>query len=127
MPERMPTQLEILQGAMINTYLAATKLPAFKSQPYFVAGAMQQSFDWLWENNGKLSSGERLVFYVAKELWTWDPQIKIFDVCNNLSLDLIDLTFSLYKAWNGGELACIKWITENDGQQWLKPLIQIKE
>lgn len=117
----MPTQLEILQGAMINTYLAATKLPAFKSQPYFVAGAMQPSFDWLWENNGKLSHAERLVFYVAKELWTWDPQVKIFELISSLSPDLVDLTFSVYRAWKGGQRDTVNWILRNRGQAWLPP------
>jgi hypothetical protein len=106
------TQTEILQGQVINTFLAATRLPAFSKGPYFVDGVMQMRFEWHWDHMDRLSAGERQVFAVAKEIWNWDAQVRIFDLCNTLDYALVQLVFELYLAFKAGPEALIDWVAK---------------
>lgn len=106
----MPTQYEILQGEAINAYLAASHLPKFQKQTFFANGEMQPAFDRLWDAPGVLSHGERLIFEVAKEVWTQIPTVKALDLVNTLSWENVDLTFSLYEAMKSGSESLAEWI-----------------
>ena len=102
-----------MQTAFVNTYLKATGYPIFQEKTFFVNGEMQPEFIALLERNASLSHGEKLALAVAKELWTLESEVKIFDLVAVFSPQMLELTFSAYMAWRMGTKATQAWIAAN--------------
>jgi hypothetical protein len=112
----MPTKTEILQGQVINTFLAASGLPVFRDRQFFKDGIMLPAFESLWDNDGRLSGGERMIFCIAKEVWTWQATVKIYSLVSELDSGLFSLVLSLYIAWKSGNPGLRQWVVDHGGQ-----------
>lgn len=106
------------QAQAIQTMMDASHLPAFEGLTFFTfrgIWVMSDDFERLLEMRNKLSHGEQLVLDVARDYWTWQARVKLWDL-TALSPHLIDLVLGLFVAFNHGPAVVDHWMAAQSSQ-----------
>lgn len=92
-----------LYGDAIQLLLERSGMHIYQGKKFFANGQMQQSFRYLGDRLGMLSSGEALLWKVANELWAGEFfEAKLADLVGIFNPQLVATIVSLYLAiWHG--------------------------
>lgn len=98
-------------GEAIQLMLEASGMAPFRGmKKLFEGGYWTTEFDRLLAQQGKFSSGERILLHAAKTLWTMEMDMPLMELAA-LSPHLARLVLGLFLAWMNGPQAVDEWMT----------------